>query len=148
MADKAVTRTAMLRRVKEKVGQNGPFLVLTVEIDGEGLFCNLFDQWYWEEGSAHDIQDYANKPVIVTYEEVQKGDKTFRNVLHIEPDPTIIEDAEAWVKPADGMGDRKPSKRADADRQALAQFLQACADVFGALALAANTARKDILGGE
>ena len=97
---------AMLKRVYQNTGQNGKYLGLVLDIDGEGVRANLFDEWYFEEGTNHDIAQFVGKPVSIEFDVVEKDDgKIYRNTLHIEPD------GETWTKPEEGMGERKPGPR-------------------------------------
>jgi len=95
--------TALLKRVYHNEGKSSPYLGLMLEVDGEGIRMSLFDQWYWEEGTDHNIEDYVGKPVDVAYSEVERDGNTYRNVTHIQPFGV------EWVKPEEGMGERKPS---------------------------------------
>ena len=109
--------TAMLKRVYRNTGQNGKYLGLMLEIDGEGVRANLFDEWYFEEGTDHDISQFTDQPVNITFDVVERDDKIYRNTTHIEPA------GETWVKPEEGMGERKPGPR---DKPTQDELMQDC----------------------
>ena len=94
----------LLKQAKRKTGKAGEYLFAVVEIDGEAVPMSLFDAWYFEKGTDHDITEYIDKPVQVLFSTTTRSSdsRVFKNIDHIQPDMI------RWVKPEEGMGDRKP----------------------------------------
>jgi len=93
---------ATLKKVYHNTGARGGYLSLVMAgPNGEGVRANLFDQWYFQAGTPHDITQHLERQVEYEASVVEKqtpdGPKQYVNVSRIQPVGQI------WEKPPDGM---------------------------------------------
>jgi len=98
-------KKATLQKIYVNQGERGSYLRLFLSnIDGSVEKLMLFDQWYFEEGTEHDIRKHEGEPIEYNTITREKGDKTYINIVHIQPEGQI------WERPEKARGGASPGK--------------------------------------